>query len=146
MPLGESFPVTASLNGHTYSRINGEWYTENYKAEGKLAEFLNESYMSALIDSINYKNLDEKYTQLLESEGLPTLGDYLYNNLVRKHVEANNLPPAVKVQISQILDNLHKNVGNKNKTQLTNDIENMALLIFKNSYNLMPRLMRNPKR
>lgn len=145
VPLGESFPVTAKLNGTAYTRIDGKWYSESYKAEGGLEQTLNESYMSALINTINYKNLDKKYLKLLESETLPTLGDYLYNNLVKKHVESNNLPPIVKSQINDILSNLHKNVGNKDKTQLTRDIENMALLIFKNSYNLMPRLMRKSK-
>lgn len=145
VPLGESFPVKATVNGVVYTRTNKGWFCESYKAEGELEKFLNESYMSALINTINYKNLDKKYLKLLESETLPTLGDYLYNNLVKKHVESNNLPPIVKSQINDILSNLHKNVGNKDKTQLTRDIENMALLIFKNSYNLMPRLMRKSK-
>jgi hypothetical protein len=145
VPLGESFPVTAKLNGTAYTRIDGKWYSESYKAEGELEQILNESYMNALINTINYKNLDKKYLKLLESETLPSLGDYLYNNLVKKHVESNNLPPTVKSQINDILSNLHKNVDNKDKTQLTRDIENMALLIFKNSYNLMPRLMRKSK-
>ena len=78
----------------------------------------------------------------MEEESLPTLGDFLYKNLVRKHLESNNLPPAVKADVIGILDNLHKNIYNKDKTKLTRDIETMALLIFKNSYNLMPRLMR----
>jgi hypothetical protein len=80
----------------------------------------------------------------LESEfgGLPTLGDYLYNSLIKKHVESNDIPPAVKLEIQNILDNLNKGVLSKNKSQVTKDLENIAFLIFKNSFNLMPRLMR----
>lgn len=146
VPLDESYPVKATVNGVTYTYSKNGWYCDNYKAEGELATFLNESYMAALVETINFKQLQKKYTQLLESQNLPTLGDYLYHNIVKKHIEANNLSPVVRQQIIQILDNLHKSVDSKNKTQLTNDIENMAFLIFKNSYNLMPRLMRNPKR
>ena len=142
VPLGESFPVKATVNGVVYTRTNKGWFCESYKAEGELEKFLNESYMAALIETINYKNLNEKYTQLMEEQALPSLGDFLYNNLLKKHLETNNLPAAVKAEVMSILNNLHKNVNNKDKTQLTRDIEQMALLIFKNSYNLMPRLLR----
>lgn len=142
VPLGESFPVKATVNGVVYTRTNKGWFCESYKAEGELEKYLNESYMAALIETINYKNLNEKYTQLMEEQALPSLGDFLYNNLLKKHLETNNLPAAVKAEVMSILNNLHKNVNNKDKTQLTRDIEQMALLIFKNSYNLMPRLLR----
>jgi hypothetical protein len=144
VPLDESFPVTATVNGITYTRTNNGWYSDDYKAEGTLAEFLNKSYMSALVETINHNRLQKKYTQLLESEfgGLPTLGDYLYNSLIKKHVESNDIPPAVKLEIQNILDNLNKGVLSKNKSQVTKDLENIAFLIFKNSFNLMPRLMR----
>ena len=142
VPLGESFPVKATVNGVVYTRTNKGWFCESYKAEGELEKFLNESYMAALIETINYKNLNEKYTQLMEEQALPSLGDFLYNNLLKKHLETNNLPAAVKAEVMSILNNLHKNVNNKDKTQLTRDIEQMALLIFKNSYNLIPRLLR----
>lgn len=142
VPLGESFPVKAKVNGQEFTRTKKGWFSESFKAEGDLERFLNESYLNALIETINYKNLNKKYTQLMEEESLPTLGDFLYKNLVRKHLESNNLPPAVKADVIGILDNLHKNIYNKDKTKLTRDIETMALLIFKNSYNLMPRLMR----
>lgn len=142
VPLGESFPVKATVNGVVYTRTNTGWFCESYKAEGELEKYLNESYMAALIETINYKNLNKKYTQLMEEQALPSLGDFLYNNLLKKHIETNNLPAAVKAEVLSILNNLHKNVNNKDKTQLTRDIEQMALLIFKNSYNLMPRLLR----
>ena len=142
VPLGESYPVNATVNGVIYTRTNKGWFCESYKAEGQLEKFLNESYMAALVETLNYKNLNKKYAQLMEAESLPNLGDFLYNNLLKKHIETNNLPAAVKAEVLSILNNLHKNVNNKDKTQLTRDIEQMALLIFKNSYNLMPRLLR----
>ncbi len=142
VPLDESFPVKATVNGVTYTHTKDGWYSDTHKAEGTLAEYLNESYMSALVETINYNRLQKKYTQLLESTGLPTLGDYLYNSLIKKHVESNDIPPAVKLQIQNILDNLNNSVTSKNKGQVTKDLENIAFLIFKNSFNLMPRLMR----
>lgn len=142
VPLDEAYPVKATVNGITYTHTRDGWYSPEFKAEGELLEFLNRCYKSALLETINHKRLQKKYTQLLESDGLPTLGDYLYSNLIKKHVESNDLPPAVKLEIQTILDNLNKSLGTKNKGQLTKDIERIAFLIFKNSFNLMPRLMR----
>lgn len=143
VPLDESFPVTATVNGVIYKHNKGNWYCDDYKAEGELLRYLNESYLAALVETINYKKLQTKYTQLLESNGLPTLGQFLYNSLVKKHIDANELPEIVKRQIEEILNNLQNHVVAKNKTQLTKDIETIASLIFNNSYNLMPRLLRN---
>lgn len=145
VPLDESYPVRATVNGVTYTYSKNGWYCENYKAEGDLAKFLNESYLEALYETINYKKLQSKYTQLLEALGMPTLGQYLYTNVIKKQEDASDLQPEVRQEIQKILNRVDQNVVSKNKTQLTKDFEQIAYLIFANSYNLMPRLLRKSK-
>lgn len=146
VPLDESYPVTATVNGITYIRSKDGWYCDEYKAVGELAKLLNESYMSALLETINYKKLQKKYTQLLEAMDSPTLGQYLYANVIKRQEDASDLKPEVRQEIQKILDRVDQSVVSKNSTQLTKDFEQIAYLIFANSYNLMPRLLRKSKR